>query len=305
MAQTITILLSVYKEAPFLKDFLISLQKQTFQDFKLLCRFDDPTDNRRNKELLGQYNFTQLIEDESHLGVVKTYNALVKCAVESPYLMFADQDDVWHPDKLEVTLARMKEAEQEVPAGTPVLCHSDLRVVDRNLKEIAPSFLKFQSLESRRDSFRDYLVQNNVTGCTVMINRPLAQLIDFPNDAICHDWYLALIVSAFGKICFIDSSLIDYRQHGGNCYGAVPRKKLLAAFHARKELHGRLRLTQMQANAFLTQFGDSVSEEKREQLFAWSRMPEEKSYFKRLFTVWKYGFAKNDFLRTIGLWWAI
>ena len=301
----ITILLSVYKKAPYLKDFLMSLQRQSFLDFTLLCRFDDPEDNQYNKQLLNEFPFTQILEDESHLCVVKTYNALLQSAGDSPYLMFADQDDVWHEDKLERTLAVMKQAEADTPAGTPILCHSDLRVVDRDLQEISPSFMKFQSLDSKRDKFRELLIQNNVTGCTVMINRSLAQLVDFPEDTICHDWYLALVASAFGTIRYIDSALIDYRQHGGNCYGAVPRKKLLAAFYARKELNGRLLLTQKQAGAFLSQFKDQLTEEKRDLAAAWSRIPNEKFYLKRLFTAWKYRFAKNDFIRTVGLWWAL
>lgn len=305
MTPVITILLSVYKEAPFLKDFLLSLKQQTFQDFRLLCRFDDPEDNHRNKELLKEFDFSQILEDESHRGVVKSYNTLIRHAPDSPYLMFADQDDIWHPDKLERSLGQIQQAEKEEAEGTPLLCHSDLRVVSENLQEISPSFFRFQSLVSSRDSFKEYLVQNNVTGCTVIINRKLAQLVDFPNDAICHDWYLALIASAFGKVRFINDALIDYRQHGGNCYGAVPRKKLLAGFFARAELQKRLILTQRQAAAFSAQYGDQLSPEKRILLEAWSRLPEEKSYFKRLFTLWKHGFVKNDFLRTLGLWWAI
>ena len=305
MTPVITILLSVYKKAPFLKDFLLSLKQQTFQDFRLLCRFDDPEDNHRNKALLKEFDFSQILEDESHLGVVKSYNTLIRHAPDSPYLMFADQDDIWHPDKLERSLGQIQQAEKEEAEGMPLLCHSDLRVVSENLQEISPSFFRFQSLVSSRDSFKEYLVQNNVTGCTVIINRKLAQLVDFPNDAICHDWYLALSASAFGKVRFIKEALIDYRQHGGNCYGAVPRKKLLAGFFARAELQKRLILTQRQAAAFSAQYGDQLSPEKRILLEAWSRLPEEKSYFKRLFTLWKHGFVKNDFLRTLGLWWAI
>ena len=305
MISEITILLSIYKKAPFLNDFLKSMQQQTFQNFTLLCRFDDPEDNQYNKELLKQYPFIQLLENETHLGITDSYNELMKKAVDSPYIMFADQDDIWHSNKLERTLAEMKKAETEVPAGTPVLCHSDLRVVSQDLREIAPSFMEFQSLDSRRSLFREYLIQNNVTGCTMMINRPLLQLIDLPAEAVCHDWYLALTASAFGIIRFIDEALIDYRQHGGNCYGAVPRKKLMAAFYARQELHQRLLLTQRQAKAFLKQYGSKVTAENQRLLQAWSSCAEEKKYFKRLFTALKYGFRKNDFLRTVGMWWAI
>ena len=227
MPADITVLLSVYKKAPFLEDFLQSLERQTCRNFRLLCRFDDPENNEPNKAILRKYKFAEILEDESHLGVVETYNRLLKSAGEVPYIMFADQDDVWHPDKIESAFERIKQAEKENSPATPILCHSDLRVVSGDLQEISPSFMRYQTLDSSRRKFKELLIQNNITGCTVIINRAMADLVDFPADAICHDWYLALIASAFGKIVFQDRATIDYRQHGGNCYGAVPRKSLM------------------------------------------------------------------------------
>lgn len=305
MSSEITILLSVYKKAPFLEEFLKSLEQQTNRNFRLLCRFDDPENNEPNKNILRKYGFAEILEDESHLGVVNTYNRLLRSAADAPYIMFADQDDIWHPDKIELSLDRIKQAEAEFSAETPILCHSDLRVVSEDLREISPSFMKFQSLDSSRRKFRELLIQNNVTGCTVIINRAMADLVDFPEEAICHDWYLALIASAFGKIFFTDRATIDYRQHSGNCYGAVPRKKLLSGVLARRELRNRLLLTQRQAGAFLKQFEPKLPPAERELLSAWSTLPDKKFWIARLFTVWKYHIAKNDLLRTLGLWWAV
>ena len=35
-----------------------------------------------------------------------------------------------------------------------------------------------------------------------------------------HDWWLALVASAFGKISYIESALVLYRQHDNNAVGA-------------------------------------------------------------------------------------
>ena len=305
MSSAVTILLSIYGEAPFLEDFLKSLERQSCRDFRLLCRFDDPADHARSREILRKYGFVGILAEESHCGVVETYNRLLKAAAGAPYVMFADQDDIWHPDKIETALARMRRAEREFSSAVPILCHSDLRVVAEDLREISPSFMKYQTLDSRRRRFRELLIQNNVTGCTVIINRALAERVNFPAEAICHDWYLALIASAFGKIVFEDRATIDYRQHAGNCYGAVPRKNLFSGVFARRKLRERLLLTQRQAGAFLEQFGAELPSGTRELLAAWSALPEERSYCRRLFTVWKYHLVKNDLLRTLGLWWAV
>jgi putative alpha-1,2-mannosidase len=47
-----------------------------------------------------------------------------------------------------------------------------------------------------------------------------------------------------------------------------------------------------------------ISPEQAELVGDWSRGLADASYFRRLGTIWRHGFRKNDWLRTIGLWWA-
>ena len=117
----------------------------------------------------------------------------------------------------------------------------------------------------------------------------------------CH---LALIAAAFGSIVFLPSPLVDYRQHKENVYGAVPRGNLLKRFFQRDHLHYRVELTRRQAGAFLEQFRPNLSPEQAGMVEDWSRSLSEPSYFRRLRTIWRHGFRKNDWLRTVGLWWA-
>ena len=62
--------------------------------------------------------------------------------------MVLDQDDVWKPEKLRITLAKMRELERQFP-GKPLLVHTDMAVVDRELNVTAPSFVRFQGLRPR------------------------------------------------------------------------------------------------------------------------------------------------------------
>ena len=144
----------------------------------------------------------------------------------SQYYMFADQDDIWHPDKVEKTLAAMKKAEEASAqeAGSPVLVHCDMRVVDEEGHEIAPSYVKYQQMSPERCGLNQLLVQNNVTGGALMMNEALVQLIlsrPLPKHAVMHDHWIALTAAAFGKVVFLDEALYDYRQHGTNVLGAA------------------------------------------------------------------------------------
>ena len=301
----VSVLLSVHGDSIFLKDFLDSLANQSFRDFVLVCRFDGAP-SPAIRSLVSDFPSAVVLPDQTHYNVVTSYQRLLDAATEksTPYFMFADQDDVWHPDKIARSVQTIKEAESARPAGTPVLVHSDLRVVDENLREIAPSMIRYQSLNPARVSLADLMIQNNVTGCTTIFNRALASLARIPEEAICHDWYLALIAAAFGGIVFLPESLVDYRQHQDNVYGAVPRKGLLKHFFQRRHLHERIQLTQRQAEAFLNQFRANLSDDQVRLLEDWSRCQSESSYFTRLGPVWQHGFRKNDWLRTLGLWWA-
>ena len=142
------------------------------------------------------------------------------------YYMFADQDDVWHPDKVEKTLAAMREAEEAAASGdaVPLLVHCDMRVVDEEEQEIAPSYVKYQQMSPERCGLNQLLVQNNVTGGAMMMNEALVQLIlsrPLPRHAVMHDHWIALAAAAFGKVIFLDEALYDYRQHGSNVLGAA------------------------------------------------------------------------------------
>ena len=301
----IVILLSVYGEAPFLKEFLASLKEQSCRNFRLRYRFDDDGKDAEYREILARFPRAETSGRNGHVGVALSYQKLLQEAGDAAYLMFADQDDVWHPEKVEKSYACMKQSEARFGRETPLLVHSDLRVCDQNLREIAPSFFRYQALNPERQTLRDLMIQNNVTGCTMMINRALADQAAIPAEAICHDWYLALTAATFGRIVCLQEVLTDYRQHSGNVYGAVPRRRMLPELFHKEELHRRLMLTQHQAAAFLHQYAGCLREPQRTLLEAWSGMSSEPSWLRRLGIAWKYRFTKNDFLRTLGLWWAL
>jgi len=302
--ETITVLVSLYGDSPYLKAFLDSLSEQSFQDFRLLYRFDGtPSDAVRS--LIRQYSFAEGIEDESHRGIPGTYWELMLHASGGTYLMFADQDDVWHPDKIEKSLAEIRKMETHCGKETPILVHSDLTVINAGGKQLDHSFFHYQSLNYRRNSLKDLMIQNNITGCTMIFNRALAKYLRTPVPAICHDWYMALIAAAFGKISFINEALIDYRQHEQNYFGAYPAIRILKYNFSRKILQKRLTLTQEQARLFMEEHRARLKPEQIVILDMWGNVMPRVSYLKRLTIAFRFCFRKNDRLRTLGMWWAL
>jgi hypothetical protein len=66
------------------------------------------------------------------------------------------------------------------------------------------------------------LTENIITGCTAALNRAALNLVRNPGDVeliYFHDWWLYLVVSAFGEVHADPEPTVLYRQHGGNAIG--------------------------------------------------------------------------------------
>jgi glycosyltransferase involved in cell wall biosynthesis len=142
-------------------------------------------------------------------------------AIGASYVFLADQDDVWHPNKIEYSLDVLRRLERERGTDCPLLVHTDLEVVGPRLEPIAPSFAKLQRLPGPGGwHLSRLLVQNVVTGCTAAMNRALLDVVvPFPAVAM-HDWWVAQCAAAFGHIEYLPCATVRYRQHGQNVVGA-------------------------------------------------------------------------------------
>jgi hypothetical protein len=238
----ILILLPVYNGARYLPEQLNSLLYQTHQNLLILCRDDGSTDNSAG--ILSDYasrnpqRFSIVDDEMGNLGAAGNYSLLMEMAVAFSrqhtqsvcYVALSDQDDIWYPDKLQRTLQAMLAEEQRRPACA-VLVHGNLRVVDAQAREIDSSFARYQGVKPQRQSLVSQWVSNSVTGCTALMNMALLEkALPIPSAAIMHDWWLSLVVSAFGARVYLPEPLLDYRQHQSNTIGAKSAQRKLWSY---------------------------------------------------------------------------
>jgi len=300
----IDILLSTYNGEKFIKEQLDSLLGQTFQDWCLLVRDDGSSDATIKivSEYLNKYPEKILFIDdkEKHLGACQSFAKLLEHST-GEYIMFCDQDDVWLENKVELTLEKMLDMEKQKP-DKPILVHTDLKIADQNLNIISESMWRYQKLNPNRNRLNYLLVQNNVTGCTTMMNRKLKEAVDqIPQEAIIHDWWIALIASVFGAIGYVNQSTILYRQHGNNDIGAKKYsiKYLLHRFLNRKYAKEMFQKVSLQANSLLEVHSEKMDEEQRKILRSFSSLGKQ-TRFSRLTSIIRYSFMKTGFLRNFG-----
>lgn len=318
---TVEILLATYNGEKYIEELLESIKKQTYQEISLLIRDDGSTDNTVDlieRSLSGwdrPWRWASISMTTS--GVINNFTALMSDS-KADYMMFADQDDYWLPEKVEKTLGEMKRLEVLHGINSPLLVHSDLEVVDQSLNRIASSFWGYTKINPSLNTLNRLLIQNNVTGCAMMINRHLLSLaLPIPKEALMHDWWLALVAAAFGAIGIVLEPTIRYRQHGKNSVGAQKHPGILIqiakSFYAlrsgrcrkafRLKINFEFTYSSQQAAAFYSQYADWLWSDQKDMLQKFSHI-QELTFFAKRAAIIKYRLFNHrwvDNLLVIGL----
>ena len=224
MMPEIDILMAAYNGEKFIAEQIESILAQTYQDFRLVIRDDGSSDNTPAiiEEYAAKYpGKIEVVHDNAEChSPTKNFFQLLTYA-KADYVMFSDQDDVWLPYKVQITLDYMKKAEDENP-GKPVLVFTGLEVVDKDLKHKRYMYV---NLPEKCCKFQEFLLGNRAAGCTQMMNKLVCQEVcehysELFNNVGAHDYWTSLYAGAFGTIQHVNQVTILYRQHGGNVIGA-------------------------------------------------------------------------------------
>lgn len=304
----VDILLATYNGMDFIIPQIESILGQTHANVRLMIRDDGSTDD--TVEILKEYaskhpSKITLLPPGERLGIKGNFSHLMTHS-QADYILFADQDDIWDRDKVSITLKKMKELEALHTSKCPLLVHSDLKVMDDASEIVSSSFWKYASLNPYcGHTLNRLLMQNVVTGCAMMFNRPLLHLaLPIPETAVMHDWWLALVASAFGNIGEVPEATIMYRQHGKNALGA---KKLLSlkniSFHLQRLLKlkpARLTISKREAQAkeLFMRYSNRLSNQQIALLLGCLGLSTA-PFLSRVNTIFKYKLYRMGFIRNI------
>ncbi|CYV28491.1 glycosyltransferase family 2 protein [Streptococcus suis] len=292
----VNILMSTYNGQQFLAEQIRSIQEQTFSDWTLLIRDDGSSDQTKDllQEFAKQDSRIRLIdlEEQKNLGVIKSFHRLVQYE-KADYYFFSDQDDVWLPDKLEVSLQEAR----LYPTDQPLMVYMDLTVVNQDLQVMSESMIRSQSHHANTQLVEE-LTENTVTGGVAMINHALAELWSGTEDILMHDWYLALLASALGTLVFIDKPGELYRQHADNVLGARTLSKRFKKWirpHILFKVYWELIKNSQKQASFLLDKPLSPADRELVQAFVTIM---DKPMLERYQTLKKYGLRKNKTFHT-------
>ena len=216
----IAILLATFNGCRFLPAQIDSILQQSIRSWSIWVSDDGSVDG--TLAVLQGYQ-AAIGGDRLHIfrgpqkGFSRNFLSLVcNPVIEADFFAFADQDDVWLPDKLQHATAVLKSC----PEDRPALYCSRTLIIDGFGVRQGQSLLK-----QVKPSFGNALIQNIASGNTMVFNAAARQLLMKAGpdvDVFAHDWWVYLAVKAVGGIVIFDPvPRVEYRQHGDNQVGAT------------------------------------------------------------------------------------
>lgn len=297
MSAKVNVLLSTYNGEKFLREQLDSILAQSYRYVVIHIRDDGSTDS--TPEILRQYaeKYPGIkVEYGLNLGVVQSFFTLLRNANDScQYFAFCDQDDVWLENKVKDAVGMLEQSED----GIPLLYCSRLEYVDANLNHLGYSRIP------KRLGFGNALVENVATGCTILINREAREITldNIPDRLIMHDWWILLVVMAFGKVIFDNRVNIRYRQHGGNVVGGTANQLQHAINRINRFFKNRNTFKPSdQAREFFKYHSNSLSTDDRvtlENFLASRQSFRARAKYAFRMGVWRQSAADTVILRTL------
>lgn len=210
----ISVVLASYNGSKYINEQIDSILSQSFKDFELICVDDLSTDNTVNilKEYENKYpNIVFVYKNEINIGSRLTFAKGVELA-QGQFIAFADQDDYWHPNKLEVLYNEI------IKNDTLAFVYSNSELVDEHLDTIQTSTFGRETVFLNGKDFYQVINDNTIMGCSMLIRADFAKKsLPFPTKGFHHDWYLAIMALGFSmEIKYIDQILFKYRRHSNN-----------------------------------------------------------------------------------------
>ncbi|MGB9940897.1 glycosyltransferase family 2 protein [Methanosarcina sp.] len=219
----ISIALCTYNGARFLQEQLESIALQTRAPDEMIICDDQSKDN--TLELLRNFaskaSFpVHVILNEKNLGSTRNFEKAIKLCT-GDIIFLSDQDDVWHPDKLD----KIEKLFSISPSTA--LIFTDAEVVDENLRSLGYSLWQSIGFSKKEQShftdgkFLEVLLKRNVVTGSTMAFRSEFKKLFFPiPDIWVHDGWIALLIAFASDLNIISEPLIKYRQHRMQQVGA-------------------------------------------------------------------------------------
>lgn len=238
-AATISIVMATFNGEKYIEEQINSVLSQTILPDEIIVIDDcskDATVGIIQTVLSNSSIPHKVIVHDKNMGVTKSFQDGIDAA-DKEYIMICDQDDVWLPNKIELT--------KEYFSSETNLVVCNAKIVDAQLNSLNKTMFDYIgfplafagrhiSLTSREMMLLS-LRRNYVTGmCMAGKRRAIVESFPIP-DTMTYDTWLAWNLARSGNTVFIEDDLVLYRQHEKNVVGTKRKKESLNSYYTHRK----------------------------------------------------------------------
>lgn len=212
----VSVVIGTFNGEVYLEEQLRSVLEQTYTHLEILAIDDGSSDGtvRILREYAALDPRLRIVINERNLGFIRNFEK--GCSLsKGHWIALCDQDDYWAPDKVQKMVAAI--GQYPMVYCDSELCGEDLRPLGKRISDL----VHYQSF----DDCRQLCVFSRMYGHATLITRELFDKASPFLEEVPHDGWLAFHATLFGGVAYLPEPLVKYRQHAGNVFGVVGRKK--------------------------------------------------------------------------------
>lgn len=206
----VSVAMAVFNGERYMREQIDSILCQLEDNDELVISDDGSTDS--SLQILQEYQ-----KNDSRIRLIKGPGKGIKKNFEhaitltrGQYIFLADQDDIWHKNKVDDVLNTFKE--QDVC----LVVHDSKVFEGEDTGNITvESFFDYRG--SKAGVLKN-IIKNSYIGCCMAFRRSVKEIIlPIPPKIEMHDQWIGVLSDyAFGKSAFLREPLLLYRRHGEN-----------------------------------------------------------------------------------------
>ena len=126
----VSVIIPYYRKRNFVKDSIISVINQTYQNLEVLLIYDDTNLNDFEflREISKLNNKIKIIKNNNKLGAGLSRNIGIRKS-NGKYIAFLDADDTWSPEKLEEQISFMKENDYKISHTSYLILNEKKKII--------------------------------------------------------------------------------------------------------------------------------------------------------------------------------
>ncbi|ARM79331.1 MULTISPECIES: glycosyltransferase [Escherichia] len=214
----VSIAMTTYNGALYVKQQLRSLVSQTYKNIEIVIVDDCSTDS--TIEIIEEFADERiiLIKNDSNIGCTLSFQKAIELC-RGDYIALCDQDDVWMLNKIEILLKEI---------GEHSLAYSNYSLIDKegnSIKNFNRYVNKLHGMDSSFENFELYALFNSfILGCSIMFDKAIVKnILPIFDNGSNHDKWIVFQAALENGVKYVNKELFMYRIHGTN-YSFQKRK---------------------------------------------------------------------------------